>query len=121
MRRPEVLGLLALMLLHESRRAARADAAGDLILLEQQDRSLWSREHIMEARGLIDRAFNSRLVGTYVLQAAIAAAHAEAPNFGETDWARIVALYDVLLRAGPTPVVALNRAVALSMRNGPEI
>lgn len=118
---PEVLGLLALMLLHESRRASRVDAAGDLILLEQQDRSLWSREHIVEARGLIDRAFNSRSVGTYVLQAAIAAVHSEAPNFGETDWARIVALYDALLRAAPTPVVALNRAVALSMRNGPAI
>lgn len=117
---PEVLGLLALMLLHESRRTARVDAAGDLVLLEHQDRSLWSRECITEARDLIDRAFNARRVGTYVLQAAIAAVHAEAPSFGETDWPRIVALYDALLRADPSPVVALNRAVALCMRDGPE-
>lgn len=117
---PEALGLLALMLLHDSRRAARFDATGDLILLEHQDRSLWDRERITEARGLIDRAFNSRLVGTYLLQAAIAAIHAEAPNFAATDWARIVALYDTLLRAEPSPVVALNRAVALCMRDGAE-
>ena len=93
---PEALGLLALMLLHEARRATRVDAAGDLVLLEDQDRSLWDRERIAEAQGLIERALASRRVGPYVLQAAIAAVHAEAPSVGETDWAQIVALYDVL-------------------------
>ena len=109
---PEALGLLALMLLHEARRAARVDAAGDLVLLEDQDRSLWDRRRIAEAQGLIERAFAARRVGPYVLQAAIAAVHAEAPSAGETDWAQIVALYDVLVRVEPSPVVALNRAVA---------
>jgi RNA polymerase sigma-70 factor, ECF subfamily len=116
----EALGLLAMMLLHDSRRAARVDAAGDLILLEQQDRALWDREQIAEARRHIDRAFNSPHVGTYLLQAAIAAIHAEASNFGATDWGKIVALYDDLHRADPSPVVALNHAVAVGMRDGPE-
>jgi RNA polymerase sigma-70 factor (ECF subfamily) len=117
---PEAFGLLALMLLHEARRAARIDAAGDLVLLEDQDRSLWDRGRITEAQDLIERAFAARSVGPYVFQAAIAAVHAEAPSVGETNWARIVALYDVLVRVDPSPVVALNRAVALGMRDGPE-
>ena len=117
---PEALGLLALMLLHEARRATRTDAAGDLILLENQDRSLWDRARIAEAQGLIGRAMTSRRVGAYGLQAAIAAVHAQAPSAGETDWARIVALYDLLGRVDPSPVVALNRAAALSMRDGPQ-
>jgi RNA polymerase sigma-70 factor (ECF subfamily) len=117
---PEGLGLLALMLLHEARRATRVDAAGDLILLENQNRSHWDRGRIAEAKGLIERAQVSRGVGPYVLQAAIAAVHAEAPSVGETDWAQIVALYDVLRRVDPSPVVALNRAAALGMRDGPE-
>jgi RNA polymerase sigma-70 factor, ECF subfamily len=117
---PEALGLLALMLLHEARRATRVDAAGELILLEDQDRSLWDRRRIAEAQCLIERALGSRRVGPYVLQAAIAAVHAEAPSAGTTDWAQIVALYDVLLRSDPSPVVALNRAAALRMRDGPE-
>jgi RNA polymerase sigma-70 factor (ECF subfamily) len=116
---PEALGLLALMLLHDARRATRVDAAGDLVLLEDQDRSLWDRRRIAEAGGLVERAFATRTVGPYVLQAAIAAVHAEAPSAGQTDWARIVALYDVLLRIDPSPVVALNRAAALGMRDGP--
>jgi RNA polymerase sigma-70 factor (ECF subfamily) len=114
---PEALGLLALVLLHEARHATRVDAAGDLILLEDQDRSLWDRRRIAEAQGLIER---SRRVGPFVLQAAIAALHAEAPTFGKTDWAQIVALYDMLLRVEPSPVVALNRAAAPGMRDGPE-
>jgi RNA polymerase sigma-70 factor (ECF subfamily) len=117
---PEALGLLALMLLHEARRLTRVDAAGDLILLENQDRSLWDRGRIAEAQGLIERALGSRRIGPYVLQAAIAAVHAEAPSAGETDWAQIVALYDVLRRVDPSPVVALNRAAALGVRDGPE-
>ena len=117
---PEALGLLALMLLHEARRAARIDAAGDLVLLEDQDRALWDRRRIAEAQGLIERALVLRRVGPYLLQAAIATVHAEAPSAGETNWARIVALYDVLVRVEPSPVVALNRAVALGMRDGPE-
>ncbi len=117
---PEALGLLALMLLHEARRAARVDAAGDLVLLESQDRSLWDRGRIAEAQGLIERALLSRRVGPYLLQAAIAAIHAEAPSAGETDWEQIVALYGVLRRIDPSPVVALNSAVAVSMRDGPE-
>ncbi len=116
---PEAVGLLALMLLHDSRRAARTDAAGDLVLLEDQDRSLWSRDQIAEGCGLVERALRSRRFGPYTLQAAIAAVHAEAPSFDETDWAQIVALYDVLLRADPSPVVRLNRAVAKGMREGP--
>ena len=117
---PEALGLLALMLLHEARRATRVDAAGDLILLENQDRSLWDRGRIIEAQGLIEKALASRRVGPYVLQAAIAAVHAEAPTVGETDWAQVVALYDVLRRVDPSPVVALNRAAAIGMRDGPD-
>lgn len=116
---PEALGLLALMLLHDARGATRVDAAGDLVLLEDQDRSLWDRGHIAEAQRLIERAFAARRVGTYVLQAAIAALHVEAPSFSQTDWTQIVALYDVLSRADPSPVVFLNRAVALGMRDGP--
>ena len=117
---PEALGLLALMLLHESRRATRQDAAGDLILLEDQDRARWDGEKIANAQRLIERAMQSRRAGPYILQAAIAAIHAEAPAAGETDWTQIAALYDVLHRVAPSPVVALNRAVAIGMRDGPE-
>jgi RNA polymerase sigma-70 factor (ECF subfamily) len=117
---PEALGLLALMRLHEARRATRVDAAGDLVLLEDQDRARWDRAAIAQARALVDRAMQARRVGPYLLQAAIAAVHAEAPSARDTDWAEIVALYDVLLRVEPSPVVALNRAAALGMRDGPE-
>ena len=117
---PEALGLLALMLLHESRRATRQDTAGDLILLEDQDRARWDGEKIANAQRLIERAMQSRRVGPYILQAAIAAIHAEAPGADETDWTQIAALYDVLHRVAPSPVVALNRAVAIGMRDGPE-
>ena len=117
---PEVNGLLALMLLHESRRAARASDAGDLILLEDQDRSLWSRELIAEGTALVERALASRRAGPYTLQAAIAAVHAEASGAAKTDWNQIVRLYDVLARVEPSPVVELNRAVAVAMRDGPE-
>lgn len=116
---PEVMGLLALMLLHESRRAARTSETGDLVLLEHQDRALWNRDHIKEGVGLIERALASRRFGPYTLQAAIAAVHGEAPSTYETDWAQIVALYDLLLRADPSPIIALNRAVAVAMRDGP--
>jgi RNA polymerase sigma-70 factor (ECF subfamily) len=117
---PEAIGLLALMLLHESRRAARATATGDLILLEDQDRSLWKRETIAEGTMLVERALSSRRIGPYTLQAAIAAVHAESTSAAATDWAQIVGLYDVLARAEPSPVVELNRAVAVAMRDGPE-
>jgi RNA polymerase sigma-70 factor (ECF subfamily) len=117
---PEPLGLLALMLLHDARLATRMDAAGDLILLEDQDRSRWDRERIAEAQRLIERALVMRRVGPYVLQAAIAALHAEASSYAATDWAQIVSLYDMLLRVDPSPVVALNRAAALAMRDGAE-
>ncbi|MCW5603252.1 MAG: RNA polymerase sigma factor [Burkholderiales bacterium] len=117
---PEAMGLLALMLLHESRRAARATAAGDLILLEDQDRALWSRELIAKGATLIARALATRRAGPYVLQAAISAVHAQAPHAAATDWPQIVGLYDVLLRVEPSPVVELNRAVAVAMRDGPE-
>ena len=117
---PEAMGLLAMMLLHESRRAARASASGDLILLDQQDRSLWNRELIEEGAGLTQRAFATRRIGPYCIQAAISAVHAEAPSAGTTDWAEIVGLYDLLLRMDPSPVVELNRAVAVAMRDGPE-
>jgi RNA polymerase sigma-70 factor (ECF subfamily) len=117
---PEALGLLALMLLHESRRTARVDSAGDLVLLEHQNRSLWDRERIAEAQALIDRALVARRVGPYLLQAAIAAVHAEASSSSETDWAQVVGLYDVLRRVDPSPVVALNRAAAIGMRDGAE-
>ena len=117
---PEAMGLLALMLLHESRRAARTSPSGDLILLENQDRSRWNREQITEGLTLVERALSSRRFGPYTLQAAIAAVHAEASEPAATDWAQIVGLYDVLMRAEPSPVVELNRAVAAAMRDGPE-
>jgi RNA polymerase sigma-70 factor (ECF subfamily) len=117
---PEAEGLLALMLLHESRRAARSSPAGDLILLDEQDRSLWNREQIAEGLALVERTLSSRRIGPYTLQAAIAAVHAEALTATATDWAQIVGLYDVLARAEPSPVVELNRAVAVAMRDGPE-
>lgn len=117
---PEVLGLLALMLLHESRRAARSSVQGELIRLEDQDRSLWNREQIVEGTALVEAAFAAGRVGPYTLQAAISAVHAAAPTFAMTDWVEIVGLYDLLLQAMPSPVVELNRAVALSMRDGAE-
>ncbi|MCG3116501.1 MAG: RNA polymerase sigma factor [Candidatus Manganitrophus sp. SA1] len=116
---PEAMGLLALMLLQESRRAARASPEGDLILLDNQDRSLWSRDQIAEGTALVERALSSRRFGPYTLQAAIAAVHAEAPTAAATDWAQIVGLYDVLMRVEPSPVIELNRAVAVAMRDGP--
>jgi len=116
---PEVMGLLALMLLHESRRTARATPEGDLILLQDQDRSQWNQKLIAEGRQWIERSLDSRRFGMYTIQAAISAVHAEAASTGETDWAQIVALYDVLLRSAPSPVVELNRAVAIAMRDGP--
>ena len=116
---PEAMGLLALMLLHESRRPARASSSGELILLDDQDRSLWNREQILEGTALVERALASRRIGPYTLQAAIAAVHAEAPAAAATDWAQIVGLYDVLVRAEPSPVVELNRAAAVAMRDGP--
>ena len=116
----EVMGLLALMLLHESRRAARTSPSGDPVLLEDQDRSLWDRELIDEGASLLRRAMATGTVGAYTLQAAIVAVHAEAATAGETDWSRIASLYDLLLHANPSPVVALNRAVAVAMRDGPE-
>ncbi len=116
---PEALGLLALMLLNDARRAARASPDGDLILLEDQNRALWNREQINEGTALVERALRTRRFGSYTLQAAISAVHAEAPTPGATDWAQIVELYDVLLRVEPSPVVELNRAVAVAMRDGP--
>src|SRR6202453_173205 len=118
--KPEIMGLLALMLLQESRRAARTSPAGELILLENQDRSLWNREQIAEGVALVEKALKSRRFGSYTLQAAIAAVHAEAESLAATDWRQIVALYDRLLRIQPSPVVQLNRAVAIAMRDGPE-
>ena len=117
---PEVLGLLSLMLLQESRRAARTSPAGELVLLENQDRSLWNREQIVEGVALVERALKSRRFGPYTLQAAIAAVHAEAESAAVTDWRQIVALYNLLVRIQPSPVVQLNRAVAIAMRDGPE-
>ena len=116
---PEAVGLLALMLLQDSRRAARTSPTGDLILLDDQDRSLWNRDQIAEGASLVERALSSRRIGPYTLQAAIAAVHAQAPNPAATDWAQIVALYDVLMQANPSPVVELNRAAAVAMRDGP--
>jgi RNA polymerase sigma-70 factor (ECF subfamily) len=116
---PEAQGLLALMLLHESRRQARATADGEIVLLDDQDRSLWDRAMIAEGITLLERALGSRRFGPYTLQAAIAAVHAEAPTAAATDWAQIAGLYDVLLRAAPSPVVELNRAAAIAMRDGP--
>jgi RNA polymerase sigma-70 factor (ECF subfamily) len=116
---PEAVGLLALMLLQESRRTARASPSGELVLLDQQDRSLWNRAQIAEGLALVERALSSRRFGPYTLQAAIAAVHAQAPTAAATDWAQIVGLYDVLARVEPSPVVELNRAAALAMRDGP--
>src|SRR5207302_1043450 len=116
---PEAVGLLALMLLHESRRPARMSPTGELILLDDQDRSLWNREQIAEGSALVERALASRRIGRYTLQAAIAAVHTQAPTAAATNWAQIVGLYDVLARAEPSPVVELNRAVAVAMRDGP--
>src|SRR4029077_15326686 len=116
---PEAIGLLALMLLHESRGAARTAPAGELILLDFQDRSLWNRNHIAEGTALVERALASRRFGPYTLQAAIAAVHSEAVQAGATDWVQITALYDLLARIGPSPVIALNRAVAVAMREAP--
>jgi len=118
---PEAIGLLALMLLHDARRPARTSLAGELILLDEQDRSLWNREQIHEGLALVEQALASRRFGPYTLQAAIAAVHAEASTAAATDWRQIVGLYDVLLRVEASPVVALNRAAALAMRDGPEI
>lgn len=115
---PEVQGLLALMLLHESRRAARSGVDGEVILLEAQDRGLWNRELIAEGEALVLQALHSRRFGPYSLQAAIAAVHAEAASLEQTDWVQIVGLYDELLRLQPSPVIELNRAVALAMRDG---
>jgi RNA polymerase sigma-70 factor, ECF subfamily len=117
---PEAIGLLALMLLHESRRAARTSPDGEMVLLDAQDRSRWDRRQIAEGLALVERALASRRFGPYTLQAAIAAVHAEAATAAGTDWAQIAGLYDVLLRADPSPVVELNRAVAIAMRDGPE-
>ena len=117
---PEIIGLLALMLLQESRRAARTSRTGELILLENQDRSIWNREQIAEGVTLVKQALESRRFGAYTLQAAIAAIHAEAQSTTATDWRQIVALYNQLVRIQPSPVVHLNRAVAIAMRDGPE-
>ncbi len=116
---PEAVGLLALMLLHEARRPARASPDGELVLLADQDRTLWNREQIADAVRLVEGALSTRGFGPYALQAAIAALHAEAPDAERTDWPQIVALYDVLLAMEPSPVVELNRAVAVAMRDGP--
>ena len=116
----EVMGLLSLMLIHESRHAARTSPTGELILLENQDRSLWNREQIAEGVALLVKSLTSRRFGSYTLQAAIAAVHAQAESVAATDWRQIVALYDQLVRIQPSPVVELNRAVAIAMRDGPE-
>jgi RNA polymerase sigma-70 factor (ECF subfamily) len=120
LREPEVIGLLSLMLLQESRRAARTSPAGELILLENQDRSLWNREQIAEGVALVETALKSHRFGPYTLQAAIAAIHAEAESAAATDWPQIAALYSQLACVQPSPVVELNRAVAIAMRDGPE-
>jgi RNA polymerase sigma-70 factor (ECF subfamily) len=117
---PEALGLLALMLLQESRRSARSTADGDLILLEDQDRSLWNQEAIAEGQTLVERALSTRRFSTYTIQAAIAAVHAGASTAAVTNWPQIVALYDALNSINPSPVVELNRAVAVAMRDGPQ-
>ena len=116
---PEALGLLGLMLLHDSRRAARTSASGELILLDDQDRSLWNRDQIVEGLALVERALAARQIGPYTIQAAIAAVHANALDAAATDWTQIVALYDLLVQAEPSPVIELNRAVAVAMRDGP--
>ena len=115
---PEVMGLLALMLLQDSRRAARTSTTGDLILLEHQDRTLWNRDQIAEGLKLVERALSTRRIGPYTLQAAIAAVHAQAPHADATDWSQIVILYDVLFQAEPSPIIELNRAAAVAMRDG---
>jgi RNA polymerase sigma-70 factor, ECF subfamily len=117
---PEVLGLLALLLLHDARRAARSTAAGELVPLEEQDRALWNHAAIAEGCALAEAALSQRGFGAYALQAAIAALHGEAPSAARTDWPQIVGLYEALLRIEPSPVIALNRAVAVAMRDGPE-
>jgi RNA polymerase sigma-70 factor (ECF subfamily) len=117
---PEALGLLALMLLHESRRQARTSASGDIVLLEDQDRSRWDRASIAEGVALVERALAGGQAGPYAIQGAIAALHAEAPSVDATDWNEIAGLYDLLLRQGASPIVELNRAVAIAMRDGPE-
>ncbi|WP_428940642.1 RNA polymerase sigma factor [Fontivita pretiosa] len=117
---PEVMGLLGLMLLQESRRAARTTPDGDLVLLEDQDRALWNKDQIRQGVALVERALSSATFGAYSLQAAIAAVHAEAPTADQTDWPQIVALYDLLVQVDPSPVVQLNRAVAVAMRDGPD-
>src|SRR5262249_34059297 len=117
---PEVDGLLGLMLLQESRRAARTSPAGELILLEHQDRKLWNREQIAEGVGLVEKALRSRRFGPYTLQAPMAVVHAEAESTATTDWRQIVALYNQLVRIQPSPVAYLNRAVAIAMCDGPE-
>ncbi|MGV8838598.1 RNA polymerase sigma factor, partial [Cellvibrio sp.] len=116
---PEVLGLLALMLLQDSRRSARIDGNGDLIRLEDQDRTLWDRDQIAEGSALIQRALSSGSADIYCLQAAIAALHADAPSFAQTDWQEIVGFYDLLLYRNPSPIIELNRAVAIALRDGP--
>ena len=117
----EAAGLLGLMLLQDSRRAARTSPAGDLILLEDQDRSLWNQNQIMEGVSLVQRAFSTYKVGPYTIQAAIASVHAQAPSSAATDWAQIVRLYDILLHTNPSPVIELNRAVAVAMYDGPMV
>jgi RNA polymerase sigma-70 factor (ECF subfamily) len=117
---PEAVGLLALMLLHESRRTARSSPSGEVIVLEDQDRSLWNRDQIAEGVGLVEQTLATGRYGPYAVQAAISAVHAEAPTAEATDWAQIVGLYDVLLRMSPSPVIELNRAVAVAMRDGYE-
>jgi RNA polymerase sigma-70 factor (ECF subfamily) len=112
--------LLALMLLHESRRQARTTDDGELVLMDDQDRSRWNREMIAEGMALVEQALRSRQFGPYTLQAAIAAVHADAASAAETDWEEVVGLYDVLMKADPSPVVELNRAAAVAMRDGPE-
>jgi RNA polymerase sigma-70 factor (ECF subfamily) len=116
---PEAMGLLALMSLQESRRAARSSPEGDLVLLEDQDRGLWNQEQIAEGQSLVERALSSDGFGAYTIQAAIASVHAAAASAETTDWTRIVALYDLLAQAEPSPVIELNRAVAIAMRDGP--
>jgi RNA polymerase sigma-70 factor (ECF subfamily) len=117
---PEAIGLLALMLLHDARRAARTSSDGEIILLDAQDRTLWNRSQIEEGLEMVSRALSSRRFGPYTLQAAIAAVHAEALDSSATDWRQIAGLYDVLMRVDPSPVVELNRAAAIAMRDGPE-
>ena len=118
---PEVLGLLALMLLHESRRAARSSPGGDIVLLDDQDRTLWDQALIAEGRARVESALASQQFGAYTVQAAISAVHADAASAAETDWTRIISFYDLLLQATPSPVVELNRAVAVAMRDGPQV